>query len=586
MQSKVEKYIYFIKENKYRVKILRYSKDEKKYISVDKYIIGTLDTAREFRDQFLKEHNLALEKEEQNEEILKYNDDFKKQKENKKVSKKSSINNANKVDKYIYEIEKGKKYRVFIRKGSSNIKKGDYFSSTISGNLAAARKIRDIKLAEFKLHKGTDINKSNIKFIDFARLYFREYAEKELSPTTVQKDKRELQNYVLPYIATTLLNKIYVLTVQKLVNKLKERKKKKISENGLQTNLSNTTIDGAYRVLRKILNKAVDWEYLERNPVLKVKSPGPSKVEKESFNREELLKVLDLLSREAPLSETLFTIAICTGLRRGELLGIHLDDIDFEKNEISVNRTVVYDEKNRKIIEKEQKTKESVRIIPVPIFCIDIIKDYLKIRTKIIQRARKINKNFKSLNNLFINQYGNIFFPDTPSNKWIKFQKKHKELKNVSLHGLRHSYCTVQMNENPDLAPADVKKLMGHSQLSTTFIYTHSNEDKKKEAISVFDVYYSANSEKKINFEQIASLYTVFKFVPTNELENLINELVKGDLDINEKKRIIKKEIERKYFYMKELDTKKICINNMCDWIEKNKNKFGNDFVLSINKLG
>lgn len=53
-----------------------------------------------------------------------------------------------------------------------------------------------------------------------------------------------------------------------------------------------------------------------------------------------------------------------------------------------------------------------------------------------------------------------------------------------------------------------------------------------------------------------------------------------------EKKRIIKKEIERKYFYMKELDTKKICINNMCDWIEKNKNKFGNDFVLSINKLG
>ena len=64
------------------------------------------------------------------------------------------------------------------------------------------------------------------------------------------------------------------------------------------------------------------------------------------------------------------------------------------------------------------------------------------------------------------------------------------------------------MNFNSKLVVADVKKLMGHSQLETTFHYTHANEIKFKEAISVFDKYYNANGERKIGFNQMLSLYT------------------------------------------------------------------------------
>ena len=422
--------------------------------------------------------------------------------------------------------------------------------------------------------------------MDFVKIYFKEYAEKELSPTTCQKDRRDVRNYLLPYIAKTPLSKIDALTVQRIISDLKNRDKEKLNEKGEVTKLSITTVDGAYRALRKILNKAIDWDYLDKNPVLKVKAPGVAKVEKQSYNREELLRILDLLSKEDPLSECLFTIAICTGLRRGELIGLHVDDINFETNEIYVNRAVVYDEKKHKIIEKETKTKVSVRVLPVPIFCMDVIKDYLKLRAKIIQRLKRRNPKYIPIDNLFINMNGEILFPDTPSNKWIKFRRKYKDLKKVSLHGLRHSYCTIQMNENHSLAPADVQKLMGHSQLSTTYIYTHSNEDKRKETISIFDKYYSINKEIKLNFNQIVSLYLNKNFITTCEKSTLIDKLVVGEVTTEEKLEILKEEIENKYFYFKEIDDSNLTIDNISDWLDSYRKKYGNEYVLQINHLG
>ena len=585
MMNQENKYIYYIRDNRYRLKILKYSPLIKDYININEYINDTLDNVIKRRDEILTEYGISLEK---NEIKDIFDSVVEKPKQTRKISSNRIYNSSDnsKVDKYIYELEKNKKYRVFIRKGGTNGQKGDYYSKVVNGTLTQARKIRDLKLAEFKLQKNNTTNKENIKFLEFVKIYFREYAEKELSPTTYQKDKRDVKNYLLPYIANTSLSKIDALTVQRIMSDLKDKEKQRVNCNIKDTKLSPTTINGVYRTLRKILNKAVDWDYLERNPVLKVKAPGVSKIEKQSYNREELLKILDLLSKEDPLSECLFTIAICTGLRRGELVGLHVEDIDFETNEIYIKRAVVYDEKKHKTIEKATKTKGSIRVVPVPIFCMDVIKDYLKIRSKIIHRLKSKNHKFVPVNNLFINMKGEILFPDTPSSKWIKFRKKHKDLKNVSLHGLRHSYCTIQMNENHSLAPADVQKLMGHSQLSTTYIYTHSNEDKRKETISIFDKYYSINKEIKLNFEQILSLYMNKNFITTSEKNKLLNELVIGEIDLNEKLNILKDEIDKKYFYFKDIDDSKLTIDNIADWLDSYKKRFGNEFVLQINHLG
>ena len=574
MQEKVDKYIYYISENRYRVKFLKVDKKRNIQISFDQYINGSLEEAKNLRDNKLKENGLCLETEKKKTDIFA---DFdvkeKKQTKTNPTKPRATVSgkDTKKVDKYLYEIEKGKKYRIFIRKGGSNGQKGEYYSKVFEGTLAQAKKERDKRLAELKLKNGKS-DKGSIRFIDFVRIYYKEYAEVELSPTTVTSGKSSLRTYILPEIANYPLNKIDVLVIQKIINNLKERDKERKEKDGSVKKLSGTTVNGVYRLLRKIL---------ETNPVLKVKTPEVSKKEKQSYNREELMKILDLLKEEGLLIETLFTISICTGLRRGEILGLHIDDIDFINNSISVKRAVVWDKEKQKIVEKDTKTKNSVRNVPIPLFCTEIIKEYFKLRDRIIQRFKRKFDNYNPLKNLFLSKYGGIMFPDSVSSKWIDFRKRHPEIRNVSLHGLRHSYCTMQMNENPNLSPADVQKLMGHSQLSTTFIYTHSNEDKTLDAISVFDKYYNAKGEVKTTFNQMLSLYTGINFAPTKEINDLLQYAVNNtDEDMENKLSKIQKYIDNRYPIFKKINVEEIDFNNVWDKLEYYKEKYGNEFIL------
>lgn len=581
MQEKVEKYIYFVSENRYRIKFLKVSKKDNIKISFDQYINGTLDDAIKIRDAKLKENGLLLNKQKKDEdffEIKKNTKNTQKIKSKKECIKKSP-KATNKVDKYIYEIEKGKKYRIFIRKGGSNGQKGDYYSTVFEGTLAQAKKERDKKLAEFKLKNGKG-NKSNIKFIDFVRIYYKEYAEIELSPTTVQTGKSELKNYILPEIANMPLYKIDGLIVQRIINKLKKRKRERPDKNGNIVTLSSTTVNSVYRLLRKILNKAVAWNYIESNPVLTVNAPSVSTKEKESYNIHELIEVMLLLEKEDITTELLFNLFICTGMRRGELVGLHLDNIHLDKNFIKIEISAIWDSENKKIVEKKTKSEGGVREIPIPQFCVDKIKEYLKLRERKIMNFKRKNKNYVAPKNLFLSRSGGIMFPDTPSNKWTTFKNKHKQLKDVTLHGLRHSYCSMQMNDNPNLAPSDVKTLMGHSQLSTTFIYTHSNEDKREAALSIFDKHFRFNNEKKVSFNEILSLYTGKKFISTDIFNSYIDFLVSSDESIEIKLNLIRKYIEKKYPFFRSIDITVVNLDNIWDWLDKMKEKYGNEFIL------
>lgn len=580
MQEKVEKYIYFVSDNRYRVKFLKVDKAKNKRINFNQYINGSLEDAIKLRDEKLKENGISLNDEKKSDDIFEEKAPTKNKEEKPKKERKPAVNQAtNKVDKYIYEIEKGKKYRIFIRKGGSNGQKGDYYSAVYEGTLAQAKKERDKKLAELKLKNGKG-DKGNIRFVEFARIYYKEYAEKELSPTTVTGGKTALKNYVLPEIANMPLNKIDALTIQRIINNLKERDKERLDKNGNVVKLSPTSVNNVYRLLRKILNKAIAWDYIETNPVLKVKAPGVAKIEKASYNRDELIEILDILKKEDPLTETLFTISICTGVRRGELVGLHLEDIDFENNMINVKRAVVWDKGNQRILEKATKTKGSVREVPVPLFCMEVIKEYLKLRERVIYNFKRRNRNYIPPRNLFLSKTGGIMFPDTPSSKWLDFRKRNPQIKDVSLHGLRHSYCSMQMNENPNLSPADVKKLMGHSQLSTTFIYTHSNDDKTEEAISVFEKYYNFNGEKKVNFNEMLSLYTKVKFTTTSIIEELLDFVVDTDDSDESKYDVIKDYIDKRYPIFKKIDVSDVNIENVWDWLEMKKKQYGDEFLL------
>ena len=132
------------------------------------------------------------------------------------------------------------------------------------------------------------------------------------------------------------------------------------------------------------------------------------------------------------------------------------------------------------------KTKSSKRDITVPNICINTIKEYFEYRNIIIKKIRlKYGRKINIPANLFINKNGNIISANTITHYWKEFRIKYK-LKDVTVHGLRHRYCSVQVNENPNLSICDVSKLMGHSQISTILKYLHVTKSKKEEVYSIF----------------------------------------------------------------------------------------------------
>jgi len=560
MQTKVEKYIYLIKENNYRIKFTKVSKKKELYFHFDEYFNCSLEEAIKIRDK----------------ELNKIESEISSSKQEKQIDERFI------VDKYIYEVKEGKKYRISIKQGDSK-----YHSEMFEGTLGQARKRRDIILAELTLniHKTTK-KQSGITFGEFADIYFEEYVKPELSPPTFKNDKNNLKRYLLPEIKDKDLSEIDVLTVQKIVNKLRNTYKIKPNKDGIREKISPTTVNGIFRLFRKMMNKAVDWGYIETNPVLKVKTPGVSKKEKETYNRQKLMEVLDILKTEDPITEVMYTLAICTGLRRGEIVGLHVEDIDLIKNKVYVKRTAVWDETKKLTIEKTTKTADGIRSVPIPLFCSEAIKEYLKLRERIVDRFKRIYGNsYKESNNLFLGKYGTILHPDTLSKKWLTFRENHPEIsQDVTLHGLRHSYCTMQMNENHNVSNPTVKKVMGHSKLETTLIYVHANEDQSEEVVSIFDKYYIHNNEKIIDINQMLSLYFKKNFTTTKEQTELLNDIVLKDTDINNKYKIVKEYIGRKYPFMNNIDISSLNINNIWDWLEEQKNQYGNQFILSVIK--
>ena len=169
------------------------------------------------------------------------------------------------------------------------------------------------------------------------------------------------------------------------------------------------------------------------------------------------------------MNRTNMAILIClfTGLRIGEVCGLKWEDIDFGENTLFVKRTVQRVSRNGKstVITGTPKSRTSVRIVPIPIFMMKILKKY------------------KSLPNLYI--ITNSIKPTEPRTMQNRFKAVLKacQLRDVNFHLLRHTYATVCIEKGFD--PKALSELLGHADASITLNrYVHSSMEIKKNYVS------------------------------------------------------------------------------------------------------
>ena len=307
---------------------------------------------------------------------------------------------------------------------------------------------------------------ANVKFEEFAEQWFEEYARLNLRKSSFER-MRQVTQRVYPAFGHLRLDRITGRQIQQFINELV------LNGKNMQTGkpLSRKTAMHHLSFISDVFSYAVRMDIVSDNPCRKVYVPKGGKKEKEIYSIEEIEQLFRLLE-DAPLKyRTFFTLAVYTGFRRGELMGLEWKDIDFESGVVSVRRTSNYTVKTG-IYTDTTKTKSSQRSMKLPQLVLDILKEH---KAEQDEERIKLGTKWFECDRLFVTADGHPMHNNTTYNWLRKFCKKN-DFPFRDIHSLRHFYASALINEGIDVAT--VSSALGHSAISTTTsIYLHAFQD-------------------------------------------------------------------------------------------------------------
>ena len=327
-----------------------------------------------------------------------------------------------------------------------------------------------------------------MKFEELAEKWFEEYARLNLRNTTYERMK-QVTKRVYPAIGYMKVNKITSRHIQQFVNDLVFNGK------NMQTGkpLARKTVIHHLSFISDVFSYAVKMSMVPDNPCSRVSIPKGERKEKEIYSIEDIERLFELLEEDAPLKyRVCIILAVYSGFRRGEIMGLEWKDVDFNDNIISVRRTSNYTKANGYYTDTT-KTRKSQRSLKFPEMVMNLLKE---LKADQERQAKLMGSKWIDSDRLFIKDNGEPLFCGMPYLWLERFCQKHK-IPFYGLHSIRHFFASSLIHANVDIAA--VSSALGHSAITTTSsIYLHAFQDanaRASEAIaSVLDF-----SKKKRN---------------------------------------------------------------------------------------
>lgn len=288
-------------------------------------------------------------------------------------------------------------------------------------------------------------------------------------PTTVDF-YRHITNKIAEHFKGQIMQKLTATDIQKYLIFLRTKYRTKQNKP-----ISDKTIRHHYCVLTLIFAFALEHELLLKNPMDKVACPKLAKKQVDAFSQEEAQIFFSLLDKASLDFHCMLTLLITTGLRRGELMGLQWQDINFDSLTINIARNVTYTPESGVVVDTP-KTENSVRVIPMIPSVAELLKQY--------QLEAPRAKDMKAY--LFPSDKGSKIPRDPNSvTRRVKRFMRNNGLPDMSPHDLRHSCATLLLNNGADIK--SVQEILGHSNASTTLnFYVKSDIRQMKAATSKF----------------------------------------------------------------------------------------------------
>lgn len=234
-----------------------------------------------------------------------------------------------------------------------------------------------------------------------------------------------------------------------------------------ESTLSPKTVLEYHRLISTILDLAEKEQLVPFNVASKATLPKQKKKEVNYFQPEEIAAIRDALESEPIKWKTIIHMMLITGARRGEILGLKWDKVDWAGNRVHICNNILYTT-DRGIYEDTPKTATSDRFITLPVETMQLLRQYRAWQSA--ERLR-LGEYYQDQGFVFSQDTGNPMHPDSV-NDWLgKFSKRHG-LPHINPHAFRHSMASILLYNHVD--NVSVSKRLGHSSVSfTENVYAH-----------------------------------------------------------------------------------------------------------------
>lgn len=298
---------------------------------------------------------------------------------------------------------------------------------------------REAKEAEanFLNSKRTDID---ITFANLVEAYTENRAAR-IEQTTIATKGHMIRTKILPYFGKMPLSNIETATVMKWQTELMNYRNPKTGKPYSQTYLRQI-----HNQLSTIFNFAIRYYGLSRNPARLCGSMGKQNAEKFDFWTYDEFQQFIQTAKDDLSVWTTFNFFFYSGVRMGEFLALTLNDFDFEKNTVSINKSVAVIEGKQRA--KKTKTEKSKRTIALPSPIMDMVKEYAEHRYGYNPDDRLFLSSKTSLHR-DMQQYCDI-----------------SGIRKITIHELRHSHASHLIELG--VSPLTISERLGHEDIKTT----------------------------------------------------------------------------------------------------------------------
>jgi integrase len=325
--------------------------------------------------------------------------------------------------RHLYDIWfKGKRYRKITNLSRANTEKAGY------------NRLRELEKVTLGL--GDEHPQKPVLFEAFAEDYIEKHAKVNNRPASVKRDRNSLK-HLIPFFKNKYLHNI----TPELVEGYKANRK---------GHVSTTTVNREVTLLKSIMAKALEWKRISVNPIA-------GKAVKKFREENRVMRILTLEEARKLLAysygwlKAFIIIALCTGMRRNEILSLTREDIDFAANEIRVRAEI-------------SKSKR-MRLVP------------MNAEVKKLLRSMVKGDRF-----IFFNEVTGRNLQDVKTA--FRTAKKKAGIKGkLRVHDLRHTAASWMIEDGIDLVT--VKEILGHASVQTTMIYCHPRKEIKHRAVAL-----------------------------------------------------------------------------------------------------